>query len=591
MRDVIIFAISLALQRLRANQIATSDLKTALNRQNLEGQSAMCRHDVGYKVMHAVTIATVDDHVVLVVLVGDQFLGQRDHDETNAIVRIHVVRGHDMHTILAGSQDTKVVVDLDTGDLGVIREDPLDAVLQEANQLRIAHRDNHDVRSLQLLLQLIQNALEVFTRITSPIAHVVSVSVIREQVESTFNNQALITVRANTSGLLHVKAVPQERTDLKVLELSQRTTHILHVVSDHVDLLQSQSISSFLDRDRSIEARTRFRHHVLDLLHTTNDVQRTLIETVGSGATHPHALDAVVVRENSYSASNEVNITNDGADNSLLVVRIQVTNLTIDPVMSGNIGADVAGDFLQGAAVASFAHVHLHLDHADVASQSLRTILNNQTRNVVGGQEIDVFQGQSNLLALVNLQTSGLVGQLLHLLLVVEDVGDLILSTSLRLNVALLIRQIDNGACRNLGHQDVLEHAGNPLLLQEERAVSNDRGIALRHGLKSHRILTVLKQLIELIGVVVVEGSAAQLGAGQVRISGHALHQYTVEFLTSRTAAQDVLEVTTTKVDTIRRIGLKYAANFIFKSQIGIGLHVVSDNLRLGTFVQTIHIF
>ena len=131
----------------------TLEEQTTLNSIDLEGQGTMSSHDVGNQAMNSTAVTTIDDHVVLVMLEGNNFLGRGNDNEHDAILRLQVVRSNDMDAILTRSHDTEVIGNLHTRDLSLISEDPIDTILQETNQGGMSNSDDDFLGSLQLLLQ------------------------------------------------------------------------------------------------------------------------------------------------------------------------------------------------------------------------------------------------------------------------------------------------------------------------------------------------------------------------------------------------------------------------------------------------------
>ena len=77
------------LQAGRAEQLTTVDLHLAGNGQNLKGQSPLSSHDVGNQLEQGVAVIAIDADVVLVVLEGDQLLGQGNGHEADTLVFTH----------------------------------------------------------------------------------------------------------------------------------------------------------------------------------------------------------------------------------------------------------------------------------------------------------------------------------------------------------------------------------------------------------------------------------------------------------------------------------------------------------------------
>nr|DAP42297.1 MAG TPA: hypothetical protein [Caudoviricetes sp.] len=538
----------------------------------------MSSHDVGNQAMNSATVTTIDDHIVLVMLKGNNFLGRGDNNEHDAILRLQVVRSDDMNAILSRGQNAEVVGNLHTRDLSLISEDPVNAILQETDQRRMSNSNDDFLGSLQLLLQLVDNALEVLTRIGHPVADVTRILLIRHHVEGTLNNRGHLIIQSLGSRLLTVIAILQEATDLQILELSQATTHNINVISNHIDLLQSQSISSFLDSDRSVETGARLRHDVLDLLNAALNIQRTLVETVSQTTRDLNLGNLIGSSDNGNSASHEIDSTNQSIINGSL----SSTNVGLvgQPVMSSDISTDVNGNPLSAIGRDS--------RDIDLLSQHLALVLsNNDTGNILLNQNILILQRQIMSSIGIEGQTHGLVNQRLHFGRVIEDLRDLITIASSSLDVTLLVSQIDNRRGGNLSHQDILEDAANPLLLQEEGVVSNDRSVALHDSLTSNSVHAVLNQLANAVSEVVVERSILQLGRSKHRITLKALQQLRSELLALRGASDDAVKAVS-QVDALRHIRLKDTLNFTLETLIRIRHVVITNHVGLDQVIQNI---
>lgn len=77
------------LQAGRAEQFTAVDLHLAGDGQNLEGQGPLSSHDVGNQLEQGVAVIAIDADVVLVVLEGDQLLGQRNGHEADTLIFTH----------------------------------------------------------------------------------------------------------------------------------------------------------------------------------------------------------------------------------------------------------------------------------------------------------------------------------------------------------------------------------------------------------------------------------------------------------------------------------------------------------------------
>ena len=535
--------------------------------------------------MSRVTITTIDHHVVLVVFEGDQLLGRRNDDELNALLLLQVVRSDDMHTILSSGQNTKLVGNLDARDLGVIREDPIDTILQEADQLGMRNGDDHNVRALQLLLQAVDHALEVFPRILHPVSDVVGETVIRQSVEVTRHSQLLIAERTSSSGFLSIEAVIQEGTDLVVLQLSQSTAHHVDVIRNHVDALQSQSISSFLNGNGGVQTRTRLGHLLLDLLVLTNHGQTALVPTVAQLAVHLDLVDLIGSRNDSNATTLEVDIADQSI--GLTTIGTIADNLRREG-MSSRIRSDVDGN-------PNIFSSEVNLSDLQRLVQHLSTIGDNtNSREILSSQDINILQRQSDLLGSIHGNTLRLLRQFRHRFIVIEDIGHLVLSTISRLDITTLEGEVDHRRVGDLSHQDILEDAGNPLLLQEEGVVRNDGMVTLGDRLDRHAGQRVVQQETETVRVVVVEHAVGHTAVSEHRIALERLHDAILKLTTVGGAADDLIQIRG-QIHTTASVGFKNTFHIGLEAGILVTDIVITDDAgfltesiqKIGHFCKT----
>lgn len=566
-----------ALQGHGAVSLAAGDGHATLDRQDLTGQGALSHHDVGGQGMHGVTIVAVDHSVVLEVLVGDQLLGGGDHHEVQTGVLRHVHAGDDVDTILGRSVDTEVVADLHAGDLSVIGEDPVDAVLQEAHQVGMAVADHDGVGSLQLGLQTGQDTLEVLAAVLHPVGDVVGEGLIGHSVEVTLHDQAVVVQEGHAHGTSVGLSIPgsiQEVTDLEVLELSQGTAHHIHVVGDDVDVLGNQSVSSILDGDGGIQARTRLGHGELDGLHTTDGGQGTIVPTVGDLTAQGDSSDVAILAQDGDLTGNEVDTAEqlilDNLDDVAVGIGALVLDVALHPLMGGDVGTDVHGhDGAVGQGNSA---------DADILSQLHSGIILDNARNVGG-----VDQGQTAQIA----DSDGLLldggagagsGQAAGDSRIIEDVRNGVLGTILSAQEALLNGIVDDGRGGNLGHQDVLEHGGDPLLLDEEGVVGNDGRVAGNDGLDGGLLHGVILQLAQTVSVVVVETAVHALGIIEDGGAGDGLHNVVQELLTSHGAVHN-LRHQVGDAGAALLIGFQNSGNLSLEAHRAIGRIIIASDL------------
>lgn len=565
------------LQRGGAVGLAAAQSHPALNGQNLSSQGTLGHHDVGGQRMNRIAVVAIDHSVVLEVLVGDQFLGGRDHHEVEAGILAHVHRGDDVDTVLAGGVDAEVVADLHAGDLGVIGEDPVDTVLQVTNQVRMAVADHDGVVSLQLVLQTGQHTLEVLTGVLHPVGDVVGELLVWQSIEVAADDQAVVVQEANSHGAgigLGVERGIQEVTNLEVFKLGQGTTHDIHVIGDVVDVLSHEGIGSVFDGDGGVQSGAGFRHDELDGLHAADGGDGTIVPAVGNLAAQGNVGHIAVLGQDGDLTGHEINGTENlvgdgGASRVAEGVGSLILDVALGPLMSRGIGTNVGG---QHHAVAQGNSAN-----ADVLSQLHGRVVLHDAGDVGG-----IDQGQSMQSADLDgilsdgragaggAQAAGNVGIVVH-------IGDGVLGAVHGTQEALLNGIVDHRRGGNLGHQDILENSGNPLLLQEEGVVSNDGAVAGHNGLDSDIAQRVLLQLTQTIRVVVVEPAVLALSVREDGRLRDGLHHGVQELFTSSLGVQNLVHHIG-NAGAMSLIGFQHLGYFGLETQAGIGRVVVTSN-------------
>lgn len=561
------------------------DAHTALNGQNFGGQGTLSHHDVGSQGMHGIAVVAIDDSIVLEVLVGDELLGGGNHHEVQPGVLRHVHGGHDVHTILGGGVDAEVVGDLHTGDLSVVGEDPVD-VLQVAHQVGVAVADDNHIIGLQLGLQAGEHTLEVLAAVAHPVGDVVGEGVIGQSVELAADDQAVAVQEADGHGAsigLGLERGIQEVTDLEVLELGQGTAHHIDVIGDDVDVLGHQGIGSVLDGDGGVQAVARFGHDELNGLDTPDGGQGTIVPAVSNLAAQGDVGHIAILAQDGDLTGHEVHSTEDlvshGGNHIAVGIGLLVVDITLGPLMGGDVGPDIGGN--HGAVGQGDGA------DADVLSQLDGRIILNDAGNV--GR---VDQGQA-------MQSPNLDGSLSNGGAgagsrqgpgdgrVVVHIGDGVLSAVLGPQVTLLHSVVDDGRGRNLGHQNVLEHGGNPLLLQEEGIVSHDGAVAGHDGLDGHSLHGVVLQLAQPVGVVVVETAVDAVLVHEDGRRGDGLHNVVHELLPSGGIVQNAMHHVI-QADAAALIGLQNLGNLRLEAQRAVRRIVVTGNMSIGHVGQII---
>ena len=566
-------------------RLTALDVQTALNGQNLGGQGTLSHHDVGGQRMHRITVIAVDHRVVLEVLVGDKLLGGGDHHEVHTGILRHVHGGDDVHPILGGGVDAEIVGDLHAGDLSVVGEDPVD-VLQEAHQVRVAVADHDHVIGLQLGLQASEHTLEVLAAVAHPIGDVVGEGIVGQSVELAAEDQAVAVQEADGHGAsvgLGLERGIQEVADLEVLELGQGTAHHIHVIGDDVDVLGHQGIGSVLDGDGGVQAVAGLGHDELDGLDTPDSGQRTVVPTVGNLAAQGDMGHVAVLRQNGDLAGHEVHgaedLVGDGGSHVAVGISLLVDDVALGPLMSGHIGTDVGGD---DSAVGQGNGAD-----ADVLGQLNSRVVLHNPGNVGGIDQGQAMQGTDRDGSLCNGGAGAGGRQGPGDGRVVVHIGDGVLGAVLGPQVTLFHSIVDDGRGRNLGHQDVLEDGGNPLLLQEEGVVGHYGAVAGNDGLDGHSLHGVVLQLAQPVGVVVIEAAVHAVLVHEDRGRGDGLHDVVHELLTGSEVIQNAVHHVI-QADTAALIGLQNLGNLRLEAQRAVRRVVITGNMSVGHVGQII---
>ena len=283
--------------------------------------------------MHGITIVAVDHGVVLEVLVGDQLLVVGMTTKCRPESSGTYMGSDDVHAVLAAGVDTEVVGDLHAGDLGVISEDPVDAVLQETHQVGVAVADTATSSLFSLVFRPARTRSK-YSRLSFIQSVMLLVKpLVGQSIELAADDQALTVQEGHghRAGIgLSIEAVVQEVTDLEVLQLSQGTAHHIDVISDDIDVLSHQGVSSVFDGDRRIQMRAGLGHHELDGLDPADGGQRTLIPTVGNLAAQGNMSHLAVLRQHGHSTLDKVDAAEQLVGNGLGHIAVDIGFLVLD---------------------------------------------------------------------------------------------------------------------------------------------------------------------------------------------------------------------------------------------------------------------
>ena len=529
------------------------------------------------------TIVTINAHIVLVVLEGNQFLSQRNHHKADTLILTHTHRSQDVNTILSRGVNTEVVAQLHTRNLSVIREHPVDTILQETDDVGVGNSNNDHVAGTQLQLQSTNDTLEVLTRSLHPFRNGDRITLIGQSIEATFNDHGIVTklvvLHASLiTTLLSLEGVHQEGLDLSILEVGQSRAHHVDVICNDIDLLKSQSIGSIFDRHSSIQTRTRLRHNLLNLLNATDHVQRALIEAVGSLTTEADLSHGTSGRHNSDLTILEVHAANQLIGQSLLnlaTVSIKhiVLDSTLNEVVSGDIDCDIGGHSM----LSTLAILHHHRADMNTRGQLHSVVAGNNTRDVVGINQRQILTQTDVNGIFLDVQTGRGIDQVLDELIIIQSLRQRILIALQILQITTLKAQLDDRSLRNLGHQDILEDTVDPLLLQEEGVISHDGRITSHDGLSSDGIQRVVQQLLHTISIVAIEGRLRSGGIGKESRIGQRLSHSTNKVLLVLVRGNDIRQIMN-QVHTLLGVALKHGFDFILKTGIGIGSRNVANH-------------
>nr|DAQ90996.1 MAG TPA: hypothetical protein [Bacteriophage sp.] len=566
--------------------VTVVDLQQTLDRQNLKRQSTLSGQNVGSQLIDRVTIVTIDHDIVLIVLISDQLIGQRNDQEADAIVLVHTHRGNDVNAVLSRSINTKLVAQLNTRNLSVIREDPVDTILQETNQVGMSNSHNHDIAGTQLSLQSSDRTLKPLTGILHPVGQTASEGIEGQSIKLSLSDhnvvlQLIIFDEVGQTILLSLEALLQEHIDLSILEVSQSSTHNIDVISNDVDILESQSISSIFNGNSSVQTGTRLRHNLLDVLNTTLNAQRTLIEAVGSLTTQDNVSDSTRGAHHSNSTLLEINLTDqlvfDGlSDFTSGLINNLIVDLTIHEVVSSNINGHVHSDLM----ISASAILNGSSNDSQTWSQLDSVITSNHARNISRINQRQTLQQIDINGLLLDVQASGLIQELLGDLIIVQSLGQRIFITLRVLSITTLETNIDNRSLGNLSHQDILKDAIDPLLLQEERVISNNGSITSHNRLGSNAIQSIIQQLLNTVDIRTVE---------RILRSGRIGHQDGVRHRLSSSADKSLLRGRVSdnarkilnQVNTLSLIRFKNTLDFGLKAHITVRMLDLTNDLGI----------
>lgn len=514
------------LQAIGRDQFSPTNGEHALHREDFLGEGTLGGQDVGHQAEQGMTVVAVDGHVVLVVLERDQFLGQRNHHKPNALVLAQTHAGEDVDTILGAGVDAEVVAQLHTGDLGIIGEHPVDAVLQEADDIGIGNSHDHDVGAAELQLQSADNTLEVLTGTLKPFGNSDAVALIGQGFVLALDDEGIhaelvVPDAGSVADLLSLEGVQQEFLDLSILEVGQSGAHDIDVIGDHVDVLQSQSVSRILDGHGGVQTRAGLGHRPLNLLHTPNDVQRTGVVAVGGLATEADLGDLASGAHNGDGAVLEVHLTDQLVLEGLNQITLLVQHVIAHGALYEVVGADIQTDVHRNLMLNGGGVDHDNLEDDDALGQLHGVIASNDAGDVGGVDQVQVLAAADGDGILLDVEAGGGVHQAGHQIGVVEGLGQRILVAVHILQITTLESHLDDRSLGNLSHENVLPDAVDPLLLQEERVVGHDGSVASHNGLGSDGGQSVVQQLADALDVVLVEGS---LGSRSIAVQRRVPH-------------------------------------------------------------------
>nr|DAG50653.1 MAG TPA: hypothetical protein [Caudoviricetes sp.] len=566
--------------------IAILNLHDTLNRQDLEGKSTLSSKNVGSQLIDRITIVTVDHDIVLIMLVGDELVGQRNDQETNAIILVHAHRSDDMDAILSRSVDTELVAQLNTRNLSVIRENPVNTILQETDQVGVSNGNDHNVGGAQLSLELSNRTLEPLTGILHPVGQTASEGIKGQSIKLGLSdhdvvNKLIVLNEVSKTILLSLEALLQEHIDLSILEVSESSTHDIDVISNDINVLKSQSISSILDGNSSIQTRARLRHDLLDVLNTTLNAQRTLIEAVSSLTTKDNMSDSTSSAHQGDGTLLEVNatdklITNGLGDITSGIVDDLILDLTIDKVVSGNIDSHVHSNLMIGTS----RILNSSSNNREARSELNNVVTSNNARNIGRINQVEVLEEIDSNGLFLDVETSSLIKKLLGDLIVIQGLGQRILVTLGVLSITTLKTNIDNGGLGNLSHEDILEDAVNPLLLKEERVISNNGSITSHDRLSSNAIESVIKKLLNTVDIRTIERILRSNRVGHQDGVRHRFRSSANESLLSGRSSNNAGKIID-QVNTLSLIRFKHALDFGLKADITIRVLDLTDDLGI----------